>query len=138
MKNYKIAINKFINQLENKNDIAGALVCGSFVTGDPTVNSDIDLHLLLSKKTSYKERGNKIVDGFLIEYFMNTKEEILKYFKSDYSKNRTVSYVMFLTGEIIFDKNKEILELKKEAKKYIKKDFFKLKNHEMENYKYAL
>ena len=117
----------FLADFEHKDDVVGVLVCGSYVTGHPNAHSDLDVHLLLNKKCKYRERGNRIVDGLLIEYFANTKRQVLAYFKEDYKNLRPMSQTQFATGEILFDKTGEIEQLKKEAEKQLGKEFADLK-----------
>lgn len=138
MEKWEIALNKFLDKFKKEYNVIGALVCGSFVTGDPTEHSDIDIQLIAPDNSTYIERGNEIIDGFLIEYFYNPKKSILNFFELDYKTNRTVSYNMFLTGKILFDNNGKIKEIKKEAKKYFNKKFKKLDKSTLEAQKYSL
>ena len=71
MEKWELALKKFLKNWENKKEVVGAIVCGSYITGNPSNHSDIDIHLLLSSKTKWRERGNVIIDGILIEYFAN-------------------------------------------------------------------
>lgn len=114
---------KFLDSFEHKDHVVSILVCGSFVTGHPNSHSDLDVHLILDDKCTFRERGNRIVDGLLIEYFSNTKRQILKYFEEDYSSIRPMSQVQFATGEILLDKNGDALALKALAKKQLAKNF---------------
>ncbi len=135
---WKSKLEKFINIFELKNDIIGILACGSYITGNPNNHSDLDIHIVLNEKVEYRQRGNKIVDGLLIEYFANTPNQIRKYFKEDYDKCRANSHVQFITGEIVRDDIGIVEELKKEAKKYYDKDFKDLDTSISELEKYAL
>ncbi len=114
---------KFFESFEHKNDVVGILVCGSFVTGHPNKHSDLDVHLILNDTCQYRERGNRIVDGLLIEYFANTKRQILSYFEEDYNKVRPMSQTQFATGTILLDTDKTVLSLKNEAKTQLNKRF---------------
>ena len=116
-------LNKFIDSFEYIDDVVGILVCGSYITGSPTKHSDLDVHLLLNDKVKYRVRGNKIVDGLLIEYFANPKSQIKKYFKEDYKNVRPMSHTQFITGKIIMDKTGDLKKLKEEAKKMLKKNY---------------
>ena len=114
---------KFLETFEHKDDVVAIVACGSYVTGHPNSHSDLDVHLILDEKCKYRERGNRIVDGLLIEYFSNTKRQILKYFEEDYKSIRPMSQVQFATGEILLDKTGEALELKNLAKAGLAKKF---------------
>ena len=106
MKDWERATRKFLKNWENKKEVQGALVCGSYVTGRPTENSDIDLHIILDDSCTWRLRGNEVVDGFLIEYFVNPPHQIEKYLEGSYKNNRSTEAHMFTTGKIIFGKNK--------------------------------
>ncbi|NQZ84445.1 MAG: nucleotidyltransferase domain-containing protein [Nanoarchaeales archaeon] len=138
MKDWEIALNKFMKKWENNKDVTGALVCGSFVTGNPTKHSDIDLHIVLSDKCDYRIRGNEYIDGILIEYFINPPKQYLKYLESDYSNNRKIDSHMFSTGKILFDKNGDVKKLVTLSKKYLKKSFKKTTGVMVEINKYHL
>lgn len=121
--NYKQKLNKFIKTFEHKSDIVGILACGSFVTGNPTSHSDLDVHIILAESVDYRVRGNKIVDGLLIEYFANPPRQIRSYFKEDYEEISLMSQTQFATGEIILDTTGIVAELKKEAVEMISDAF---------------
>jgi len=100
---------------EHQADVIGVLVCGSFVTGSPSTHSDLDVHLVLDEGVDYRERGNQVVDGLLIEYFANPPRQIRSYFKEDYQAMRPMSQTQFATGEILLDSTGVVAELKAEA-----------------------
>ncbi len=79
------------------NDTIGILVCGSYITGNPSTHSDLDVHIILNENVNYRERGNKIVDGLLIEYFANPAKQIREYFKDDYTNVRPMSQTQIPT-----------------------------------------
>ena len=122
-KNILDKLNRFLDSFEHKDDVVGCLVCGSFVTGNPNAHSDLDVHLILREGVDYRERGNRIVDGLLIEYFSNSKKQIFAYFEDDYKSISPMSQTQFVTGEIIFDKTGEVKELKEIAKAQMSKKY---------------
>ena len=138
MNAYKIALQEFLEGWKNKKEVTGVLVCGSYVTGNPSKHSDIDVHIILSDKVHWRERGNKIVNGFLIEYFANPSKGIPKYFKGDYEENSRCSPTQFLTGQILFDKRGKLKLLKNEARKWADKAFKKQNRTNVELQKYHL
>ncbi len=138
MKDWERATRKFLKNWENKKEVQGALVCGSYVTGRPTENSDIDLHIILDNSCTWRLRGNEVVDGFLIEYFVNPPHQIEKYLEGNYKNNRSTEAHMFTTGKIIFDKNNSVKELVNLSKKYMNKTFKKPSKTENEISKYLL
>jgi len=137
MEKWEIALDKFLIPWRKNKEVVGALVCGSFVMGNPTKHSDIDLHIALSEKAKWRERGNKIVNGFLIEYFANPAGQIIEYFKEDYNNGKQMAVIQFITGRIIFDDG-SIKQLKKEAEKWRSKQIVKSSKINNELNKYAI
>jgi predicted nucleotidyltransferase len=138
MKTWEDSLNTFLKTWQNKKEVIGALLCGSHVTGTATKFSDIDIHIILSDKVNWRERGNKVVDGHLIEYFANPAKQIRKYFEENYKNNSRSDARMFTVGKILFDKKGEAKKLQEEAKKQIKRAFKKPTKLQIEFAKYSL
>jgi hypothetical protein len=123
---WKKKLDIFISDFEYAADVVGILVCGSYITGSPTKHSDLDVHLVLNNAVGYRERGNKIIDGLLIEYFANPPKQILRYFDEDFRESSLMAQTQFATGEILLDKTGEVAELKEKAEAMIT-DFYSAK-----------
>ncbi|GAA3343650.1 nucleotidyltransferase domain-containing protein [Deinococcus persicinus] len=136
--NWRKALETFLNDWQGRDEVVGALVCGSYVTGHPSERSDIDVHIILSNDVKWRERGNQIVDGFLIEYFANPPGQIRRYFQDDFNKHRTMSMVQFQTGQILFDYTGIIKELKLEAYAWQEKNYETINKTVLELKKYGL
>jgi len=136
MEEWQIALGEFLKDWKNRNDVVGALVCGSYVTGNPSKRSDIDIHIILTDDVDWRERGNKIINGFLIEYFANPPKQIQKYFQEDFQNHRTMSMIQFITGEILFDNTGIISEIRIEAEKWLNKKYDELNKTALEIKKY--
>ena len=121
---WKTKLNTFLSDFEYIHDTAGVLACGSYVTGRPTKHSDLDVHIILNNSVTYRERGNKIIDGLLIEYFANPPHQILQYFEEDLADKSLMAQVQFATGMIIMDKTGDAVKLKQRAQEMIS-DFYK-------------
>ena len=119
MNEWRDKLNIFLSDFEYTKDVAGVLVCGSYVTGKPTKHSDLDVHIVLDNKVGYRERGNKIVGGLLIEYFANPPKQILRYFDGDLQDKSLMCQTQFATGEIIIDRFGDVAKLKETAKSMI-------------------
>ena len=63
MKNWEKALYKFLEKYQDKPYFEGALLCGSYSTGNQNKFSDVDVHIVTSDSQNWRERGNKIVDG---------------------------------------------------------------------------
>ncbi len=138
VQNWEVSLNKFISKWKSKKEVIGAIVCGSYITGNPTKHSDIDLHIILDSKATYRERGNEIVDRVLIEYFANPLTKHKDYDQEDFKKRRKVHAHMLCTGKILFDKTGELNQLVKSSRKYLHKKYPKQKKEEIEIAKYHL
>ena len=112
---WKAKLDIFLSDFEHRDDIVGVMACGSYVTGSPSNHSDLDVHLVLDNMVEYRERGNKIVDGLLIEYFANPPRQISRYFEEDLADKSLMSQTQFATGEILLDKTGDVAALKSKA-----------------------
>jgi predicted nucleotidyltransferase len=135
---WEVALDKFLTEWKNNKEVSGIIVWGSYITGNPTKHSDIDIQIILKRGCSWRERGNKIVDGILMEYFANPPERIPKYFEEDYLDRDMVAAHMIFTGKIYLDKYGDAKKLKSLAKRYIYKKFKKDSLSKIELNKYHL
>jgi len=136
--NWKAKLDKFMESFEYKADVIGILVCGSFVTGSPSSHSDLDVHIVLDEAVLYRERGNKVVDGLLIEYFANPPRQIRGYFKEDYQAISPMSQTQFATGEIVLDTIGVVAKLKEEATRMMELNFEGARSSANELIKYGI
>lgn len=119
MQQWEQALNRFIEPWKNDERVLAALVCGSYALGVPREHSDIDVHIILSDLEEWRERGTVIVDGFLIEYFINPVKQIKRYFESDYDDMRPHAMVQFINNRVLFDKTGITTQLRNEAEEYM-------------------
>ncbi|WP_409250941.1 nucleotidyltransferase domain-containing protein [Bacillus sp. SCS-153A] len=138
MENWRKALKAFLEDWPYNSELAGVLVCGSYITGHPSNRSDIDVHMVLKEGEDWRERGNRVIDGYLIEYFCNPPIQIRTYFKEDYEERSTHAAVQFATGEIILDKEGTVSILKEEAYEWLQKPFEKTGETSLEFMKYAI
>jgi hypothetical protein len=137
-KDWRNALDIFLVDWKKNPDVTGAMVCGSYITGNPSSHSDIDLHLILKNDCTWRERGNKIIDGFLIEYFANPAEKHKDYENSDFLQRKKLNAHMFATGEILFDNTGDLAQIVERSRKLIEKTFPKPENWETELLKYHI
>ena len=131
MQNWEKALNEFLKKYKADPLVEGALLCGSYASGNQNEFSDIDVHVLLSDTQSWRERGVVSINGFLIEYFMNPSKQIRREFREDYANGENVSANMFAFGKILFDKNGCVKKLQEEALKSLKKNPKKWKKDDL-------
>lgn len=138
MKAWEAALHKFLADWREREEIVGIVLCGSYVTGNPSQRSDLDVHLVLREEENWRERGNQYVDGFLIEYFINPARQIRQYFKEDHSDRSTMSMVQFITGQVLLDRTGVIEQLKQEALQWKEKQYEIPEASLIESKKYGL
>ena len=138
MEKWEKALDTFIQEWMCRDEVEGLLVCGSYVTGTPSKRSDIDLHIILSKETEWRQRGNKIINGYLIEYFANPPDQIREYFREEHAVNRRHAPHQFVSGRIILDKTGTLQQLRNEAAEWMKKEYLELNSNSVELFKYGL
>ena len=130
MNDWEKALEKFLDKYKNEDYFLGAILTGSYVTGNNDENSDIDIYIVTKDTTTWRERGNKLIDGFLIEYFINPKKKVLSYFENELKDYNLSTTMIFVNGKIIYDKDGSIQELIN-----IAKNNFNLKDIEESKYK---
>ena len=123
MELWELALKKFLEPWEHNENVIGILVCGSFITGQLNKHSDIDVHIVLSENTLWRERGNVIIDNYLIEYFVNPPSQIRAYFQNDFNNYAKNSLVQFITGKVLLDKDGIVTNLKENAQDLFNKPF---------------
>lgn len=131
-------LDKFLENFEHKQDLIGIIVCGSYITGNPSNHSDLDVHLLLNDTCEYRERGNRVIDGLLIEYFANPPKQILSYFNEDLKDKSLMCQTQFATGKILNDLTGKVKELKNIANSMIEEFYLNSKYEMSELTKYSL
>ncbi len=123
MEGWKNVLEKFIKEYKEKDYVIGAILCGSYATGNNTDRSDIDVHII-TKDIGYKQRGNVIIEGIMIEYFMNPLSQSYKYLENDFKQKRRLADAnMYGNGIILFDKTGELQKLKEDSLKYYEMEF---------------
>ena len=111
MNKWKLAIEKFLEKYKNEDYFLGAILTGSYATGNNNENSDIDIYIVTTDDTKWRERGNKNIDGFLIEYFINPKKKILSYMEKELQDYHMSTTMIFVNAKILYDKDGTINEL---------------------------
>ncbi len=138
MVDYLAITNKFLEKWRAKDEVIGAVLAGGYVLGDPSKHSDLDICIILREDAGYRERGNKIIDGVLIEYFANPIKQIKEYVEHDEKSGRKITAHMFATGKLIFSKSKKVQNLIEDMKKELERPFPKLNSFQIKVKKYGL
>lgn len=109
------ALKSFVGEWQARDDVLAAVLTGSHVTGSATARSDIDVIFVLSDDVTYRERGNCVRDGFLIEYFANPADQIELYMRDGLAQGARSDAAMFASGRVLFDKTGIVERLKARA-----------------------
>lgn len=129
------ALEKFLKDYKDEDYFLGAILTGSYVTGNNTTNSDIDLYIVTKDDTIWRERGNKRIDGYMIEYFINPKRKIIAYMEDERKSLSMSTTNIFINSKILYDIDGSVQELVDYAKKNrdtvheIELDAFKYKSN---------
>lgn len=115
MKNWEKALYKFLNKYEKLSFFEGAILCGSYATGNQNNRSDIDINIIISNTQDWCERGYIYIDGFLIEYAINPFNKIKQEFRKDYLQRGSLIANLFAHGKILFDTHGKMHSLQKDA-----------------------
>lgn len=137
--NWRRIVGDFLDkEWRNREWYAWAIICWSYVTGNPSIHSDIDLHIILNEKCDWRERWNRVIDGLMIEYFANPPQQHKQYFEDDHKKRRKLNAHMFVTWEVVEDSLWLIEILVGRAETWMIKPFEKTHGLLLEIQQYAL
>lgn len=112
---WKLALNEFIKKYLDDDDVEAILLVGSYAVNNQNKYSDIDVYIILNDNVNYRERGNKRVDNYLIEYFINPIHKVLEYLQNDKRGHGGAMANMLLKGKVLFDRNNIVPFLQQEA-----------------------
>ena len=122
MEKWELVVEKFLENYRNEDYFLGAILTGSYATGNNDINSDIDIFIVTKDSTTWRERGNKLIDGYLIEYFINPVRQVLKEFEEGFIDNAIATTLIFAGSKILYDKDGTIEKLVNRAKEDFNKD----------------
>ncbi len=138
MKSIESSLEKFLKPWQKKEGYLGAILTGSYATGTQTEFSDVDVQIVYDDNVSWRERGNKIIDGYLFEYFANPIPQYKKYMEKEFLSGKRTTARMFVTGKIIEDPTGQVSRLKKEATTIFKRKLRPMSKTDIEVAKYSI
>lgn len=120
-KKFKKAIDEFLSDWRNRDDVLGILLVGSYATGLQNFQSDVDICIILNNTAKYWKRGNVIISDFLIEYAVYPIYYFRQIQKNDMVQGKRLRTRMLATGQVLFDNSRGvILKLQDEARTCIR------------------
>ncbi len=138
MHKWETALNKFLGQYTNESWFVGAVLYGNYATGNTNKYSSIDIIIVATNDTQRSEWAACYVDGFLIEYRIDTVSRIEENMASALATHRHTDQNMFIHGKILCDKNGMVKKLRQKAMRDIKKPFTPHSEYEKQFMKYYL
>jgi predicted nucleotidyltransferase len=112
MENIKTIARKFIEQCDFASDIDAVFLTGSHAVGNADEHSDIDLWIVLNDSVTWRERGTKRIDGFLVEYFANPMGQIKRNIDFSFNNVAMTEINMILSGIVMINKNDAVEKLR--------------------------
>ncbi len=135
---WKVAVDKFLDKWKERQEFVGAILSGSYAAGCPSPNSDIDVMLVLSEETKWSERGNLIIDGFMVEYIANPVSVWLKSFDENVNAGNKIFISMFALGKLLIDKDERVKQIIDKADELMKIPVKKMDSNSLEMAKYHM
>lgn len=133
---WKLALKEFLKDYEENDDVVGAVLCGSYATGNEDDKSDVDVYLILKDSCDYQIRGNTECNSYLIEYFIEPKYKIKESMENEHNNYLCITANMLAYGKIIYDLDGSAKELQDLALTYVDKPYGVITNKKlgMNNY----
>ncbi|PWB38855.1 MAG: hypothetical protein C3F02_02095 [Parcubacteria group bacterium] len=97
-------------------NVLGILLFGSVVKKKFDKYSDVDIYILLKKKSRFS-RKNFISNRLRVDIILNTLEEARTYLQQDKNNVRRITSDMLVHGKILFQRGVYLEKIQKQAKK---------------------
>lgn len=121
MENIKKIIDKFLAPYKKEDFFLGAILTGSYATGNNDINSDIDIFIITKDSTLWRERGNRLVDGYMVEYFINPLRQVVKESEEGFATGNIATTLMFAGSVLLEDTDGIVASLIERAKNDLNK-----------------
>lgn len=113
----KDQLNSFLSTLEEKSDVIGVLLTGSYAYGKPNDTSDIDIVCTIEGGEDYAE-FDRMVHDVPANIFYNVPETIYdKYWKQAIKEGHGDSVHFWANGKIVYDPKGIVAKLQQEARR---------------------
>ena len=119
MEKWEKVVYKFLDEYKDKDFFLGAILTGSYATGNQNKFSDIDIYIVAKNSINWRERGNKLIDGYIIDYFIDPVRKINEYLDKESKTYELINTRAFATGKILSDKDKTVENLVEKAKEIL-------------------
>ena len=126
------ALQHFLIPFTRDQNVIGIILVGSYVHSTPDKYSDIDVSIILNESET-NERGNTMINGYEIEYFINSKLQLHHYFATELHKH---SAHMFTYNIVLFERNNLLQPLFEHARQVMEQKLPELSELNVERKKY--
>ena len=137
-KPWERALDKFMKRYINEPWFEGAVLCGSYASGNQNKFSDIDVTIIGSNDMGWQEKSNCYVDGFLMEYTINPIWKNQEYMQSGLDNHSFINQKMFAYGKILYDKHGVMKRLQQQSIRELKRKIKPFSKYSNEFKKYGL
>ncbi|MDP3965027.1 MAG: nucleotidyltransferase domain-containing protein [bacterium] len=107
-------IEQIVDEIKKDGRIQAILLCGSYVYGHPTEESDLDVRAVTMGSNNWQE-WDRIRFGHKVELFCNPAEVILGYFEMGRRDSKPDALHFWTHGKIVYDPNGIAKQLQQEA-----------------------
>lgn len=99
MKELELLIKDYIEKMKKDYNVIGAMLVGSYVTGNMRPNSDIDMFFIWNRENE-SMRGREFYKNIEFEYFISPEWKYYDRLKADLTSQQ-----IYATGQVVFDSN---------------------------------
>ena len=107
-------------EVASRKNVTGILLCGSYIYGQPTNASDLDIRAITNDGSNSDERET-LRFGTRIELFTNSPERMRRYFEECLVTGISHAVHFWANGQIISDMNGILAKLQSEARELYKR-----------------
>lgn len=111
-------IEEILGELTQDERVQAVLLTGSYVYGNPTDESDLDVRVVTKDGANWAEKY-RMRFGHKVELFCNPPEVIRNYFDINRKENRPHALHFWTYGKIVYDPTCIAKQLKDEATKLL-------------------
>lgn len=114
----KQQIKEILEELKQDERVQAVLLTGSYVYGNPTDESDLDVRVVTKNGANWVEKY-RMRFGHKVELFCNPPEVIRNYFDINRKENKPNALHFWTHGKIVYDPSRIAQQLKNEATKLL-------------------
>ena len=115
---YDIALRGAVEFILSRYTVAGIIVSGSIIRGNPDPASDLDIYVI--HRQSFRQRLQKFFNQVPAEIFVNPPSAVERYFVEEQASRRPLTAHMLATGFVVLQLDPVIDELREKAVSLLK------------------